>query len=67
MFTDIEGFTVFAASRDEWVTMAGASDRSLLIGSHLDSVPNGGWLDGCLGVLTGLEVLRHYRSMRPPL
>jgi N-carbamoyl-L-amino-acid hydrolase len=29
-----------------------------LLGSHLDSVPNGGWLDGCLGVLTALETLR---------
>jgi len=29
-----------------------------VLGSHLDSVPNGGWLDGCLGVLAGAEVLR---------
>ncbi len=41
-----------------WVTMEGASKRSLVIGSHLDSVPNGGWLDGCLGVMAGLGVLR---------
>jgi N-carbamoyl-L-amino-acid hydrolase len=41
-----------------WATLAGSSSRSLVIGSHLDSVPNGGWLDGCLGVLAGLEVLR---------
>ena len=30
----------------------------MLIGGHLDSVPNGGWLDGCLNVLAGVEVLR---------
>ena len=41
-----------------WATLAGASPQALIMGSHLDSVPDGGWLDGCLGVLTGLEVLR---------
>jgi hydantoinase/carbamoylase family amidase len=41
-----------------WATLRGASDDSLLIGGHIDSVPNGGWLDGCLNVLAGLEVLR---------
>ena len=40
-----------------WTTLQGASAKSLVLGSHLDSVPNGGWLDGCLGVLTALEVL----------
>ena len=32
-------------------------DRTVIIGSHLDSVPNGGWLDGCLNTLAGVEVL----------
>jgi N-carbamoyl-L-amino-acid hydrolase len=41
-----------------WVTLRGESRKALLLGGHLDSVPNGGWLDGALGVLTGLEVLR---------
>lgn len=41
-----------------WATLRGRSPRSLTIGSHLDSVPDGGWLDGCLGVVCGLEVLR---------
>ena len=36
----------------------GESDRALLIGGHIDSVPNGGWLDGCLNVMAGVEVLR---------
>ena len=43
---------------NSWTTLTGASETSLILGSHLDSVPNGGWLDGCLGVLAALEVLR---------
>jgi N-carbamoyl-L-amino-acid hydrolase len=46
------------AAGNNWVTLKGQANASLLVGSHLDSVPNGGWLDGCLGVLTGLEFLR---------
>lgn len=48
--------------RDEagnlWATLAGESEQALVIGGHMDSVPNGGWLDGCLNVLAGLEILR---------
>jgi len=43
---------------NQWFTLRGASDRALLIGGHMDSVPNGGWLDGCLNVLAGVEVMR---------
>jgi N-carbamoyl-L-amino-acid hydrolase len=51
-----------------WATLPGASTRSVVIGSHLDSVPGGGWLDGCLGVLAGLEVLRRaHAAGTPPL
>lgn len=53
-----------------WATLAGASEKALLIGGHLDSVPNGGWLDGCLNVLAGLEVLRQIHAEhdgRPPV
>jgi N-carbamoyl-L-amino-acid hydrolase len=46
------------AAGNNWVTLRGASERALLIGGHLDSVPNGGWLDGSLNVVAGLEVLR---------
>ena len=47
---------------------AGASDRALLIGGHIDSVPNGGWLDGCLNVIAGVEVLRRIAAEgTPPL
>ncbi|HEV2645142.1 MAG TPA: Zn-dependent hydrolase [Acidobacteriaceae bacterium] len=45
------------AAGNAWVTLPGASPRSLVLGSHLDSVPNGGWLDGALGVLAALEIL----------
>lgn len=48
----------YDATGNHWMTLQGESARALVIGSHLDSVPNGGWLDGCLGVLAGLEVLR---------
>ena len=46
------------AAGNRYATLHGASPKVLLIGSHIDSVPNGGWLDGCLGLLAGLEVLR---------
>ena len=43
---------------NQWFTLRGASERAVLIGGHIDSVPNGGWLDGCLNVMAGVEVLR---------
>ena len=49
-----------------WVTLRGRSGRELLIGSHLDSVPDGGWLDGCLGVVAGLEVMRRIAGQGSP-
>ncbi len=53
---------------NQWFTLAGASERALLIGGHIDSVPNGGWLDGCLNVLAGVEVLRRIAADgTPPL
>src|SRR5207253_11009121 len=53
---------------NQWFTLAGRSDRALLIGGHIDSVPNGGWLDGCLNLLAGVEVLRRIaEDGTPPL
>ena len=49
-----------------WFTLRGASDRALLIGGHIDSVPNGGWLDGCLNVMAGVEVLRRLAEEGEP-
>ena len=43
---------------NDWWTLRGAAERAVLIGGHIDSVPNGGWLDGCLNVVAGIEVLR---------
>src|SRR3954467_15570602 len=53
-----------------WATLHGASEKALLIGGHIDSVPNGGWLDGCLNTLAGLEILRRIHAQyegRPPV
>ena len=53
---------------NQWFTLRGASDKELLIGGHMDSVPNGGWLDGCLNVMAGVEVLRRLAAEgTPPL
>ena len=41
-----------------WAVLRGERDEMLVVGSHLDSVPKGGWLDGALGVMAGLELLR---------
>lgn len=49
------------ASMDCYGTVYGLAPRvskAVLIGSHSDTVPKGGWLDGALGVIYGLEVAR---------
>ena len=55
------------AAGNSWATLKGATDRTVIIGSHLDSVPNGGWLDGALGVMVGLEALRMFKEQTPPV
>lgn len=58
------------AAGNLWATLRGASPKELLIGGHMDSVPHGGWLDGCLNVLAGVEILRRVNeqySGRPPV
>jgi N-carbamoyl-L-amino-acid hydrolase len=60
----------YDAAGNSWTTLPGDSERALVLGGHLDSVPNGGWLDGCLGVLASLEVLRSAAedfNGRPPI
>lgn len=58
-----------ATHRDQagnlWATLPGKSERALVIGGHIDSVPNGGWLDGCLGTLAGLAILRRITAEFP--
>jgi N-carbamoyl-L-amino-acid hydrolase len=51
---------------NDWYTLRGASERAVLIGGHMDSVPNGGWLDGSLNVLAGAEVLRRIAEEGTP-
>ncbi|HSL66127.1 MAG TPA: hydantoinase/carbamoylase family amidase, partial [Gaiellaceae bacterium] len=52
---------------NQWFTLRGeSSERALLIGGHIDSVPNGGWLDGALNVMAGVEVLRRIAEEGTP-
>jgi len=51
---------------NQWFTLGGESDRAVLIGGHMDSVPNGGWLDGSLNVVAGVEVLRRIAAEGTP-
>jgi beta-ureidopropionase / N-carbamoyl-L-amino-acid hydrolase len=51
---------------NQWFTLAGESEQALLIGGHIDSVPNGGWLDGALNVVAGVEVLRRIAEEGTP-
>jgi len=55
---------------NSWATLPGAAEATLILGSHLDSVPNGGWLDGCLGVIAGFAVMRRIAEEyngKPPI
>jgi allantoate deiminase len=47
-----------------WATAPGDSEEAVLLGDHMDSVPNGGWLDGALDTIAALEVLRTLASQR---
>jgi hydantoinase/carbamoylase family amidase len=58
------------AAGNLWATLRGESEKCLLIGGHMDSVPNGGWLDGCLNVMAGVEILRRINAQyggKPPV
>jgi N-carbamoyl-L-amino-acid hydrolase len=46
------------AAGNQWFTLPGDSEDVVIVGGHIDSVPNGGWLDGALNVVAGVEVLR---------
>ena len=49
-----------------WATVRGESDEFLIVGSHIDAVPDGGWLDGVLGLMTALETVRQLASLPAP-
>jgi N-carbamoyl-L-amino-acid hydrolase len=53
------------AAGNRWITLEGDSKETVIVGGHLDSVPNGGWLDGALGMMVGLGALRQYSGRRP--
>ena len=58
------------AAGNLWATLPGGCERAIVLGGHIDSVPNGGWLDGCLGTLAAVEVLRRLAVApdgRPPV
>jgi N-carbamoyl-L-amino-acid hydrolase len=54
------------AAGNQWFTLRGEAERAVLIGGHIDSVPNGGWLDGALNVVAGVEVLRRLAADGSP-
>jgi beta-ureidopropionase / N-carbamoyl-L-amino-acid hydrolase len=57
---------VVDAAGNQWWTLRGQSEeRAVLIGGHIDSVPNGGWLDGALNVVAGVEVVRRLADGEP--
>lgn len=49
-----------------WGRLGGGEGPAVIIGSHLDCVPNGGKLDGTLGVMVGLECLRRIKEEKIP-
>src|ERR687889_1051845 len=65
---EIEGVEV---ERDEagnlWATAPGDSEKAVLLGGHIDSVPNGGWLDGALNTVAALETLRVLAPQERPV
>ena len=67
--TKLEGLPVaheVDEAGNDWWTLRGESERAVLIGGHIDSVPNGGWLDGALNVAAGVEVLRRLAGEGTP-
>jgi N-carbamoyl-L-amino-acid hydrolase len=54
------------AAGNQWFTLRGEDEKAVLIGGHIDSVPNGGWLDGALNVVAGIEVLRRLAEAGTP-
>jgi hydantoinase/carbamoylase family amidase len=56
----------FDEARNQWWMLRGRSEQELLIGGHLDSVPNGGWLDGALNMVAGAEVFRRIAEEGEP-
>jgi allantoate deiminase len=64
----IDGVTVETdEAGNTWASAPGDHERFVIVGGHLDSVPDGGWLDGALNVVAGLEVLRALAGEERPV
>jgi N-carbamoyl-L-amino-acid hydrolase len=50
-----------------WATAPGDHEKAVLLGGHIDSVPNGGWLDGALNTVAALEVMRALAPQQRPV
>ena len=68
MASKLDGIEMeFDEAGNQWWTLPRRlRARSSCIGGHLDSVPNGGWLDGALNVVAGAEVLRRIAEEGEP-
>src|ERR671914_1186160 len=66
---EIEGITEIETDEagNVWATAPGDSERAVLLGGHIDSIPNGGWLDGALNVVAALEVMRVLAPQQRPV
>ena len=66
---EVEGITDIETDEagNLWATAPGGSDNAVLLGGHMDSVPNGGWLDGCLNTIAALEVMRALAPQERPV
>src|ERR687896_1010565 len=66
---EIEGITEIETDEagNVWATAPGDSERAVILGGHIDSVPNGGWLDGPLHVIGALEVFRVLVPQKRPV
>ena len=66
---EVEGITEIETDEagNVWATAPGDSERAVVLGGHIDSVPNGGWLDGALNVVGALEVMRALAPQKRPV
>jgi hydantoinase/carbamoylase family amidase len=55
------------AAGNVWADLEGEQEGFVIVGSHVDSVPAGGWLDGALGIFAAVEALRAHAEEKPPV
>ena len=55
------------AAGNVWADLPGEQEGFVIVGSHVDSVPAGGWLDGALGLFAALEALRQHADGDRPV